>query len=336
MRMAILVRSPLDPDACVGVYAGIRPTTDYLSFLQTYGGNLVDVHYLMNDQCSPTEGSSYFARTTLPHFDVFLAAGEDIGLRVAKIMNEHSCVRPLNVITHGYLFRNPDRNIKLASMDNVRFLCLSRNIALKLSKEFAVPPTRIRATGYGADLSFFNDSGDRTGANVIVAAGTANRDYRTLLQAVWKMSVTTVIAADSEWHRRKINIGPNDLPPQTFVGSAGNYFQLRELYRRALVVVVPLLPAPFACGYAVISEAMAMRKAVIATRTECHSDLIANGVTGFYVQPGDVNGLRHKIEHLLRNPDIAIEMGLKGRRRMEEKFSHSKYSARIYRAMLKK
>jgi glycosyltransferase involved in cell wall biosynthesis len=71
--------------------------------------------------------------------------------------------------------------------------------------------------------------------------------------------------------------------------------------------VIPLLDVTFACGYAVIVEAMAMGKAVIATRTQAPSDLIEDGVSGIYVPPGDVAAMRREIEKLLSNPNLPMK-----------------------------
>jgi glycosyltransferase involved in cell wall biosynthesis len=101
------------------------------------------------------------------------------------------------------------------------------------------------------------------------------------------------------------------------------------MYRNARIVIVPLYPSRHASGYAVIAEAMAMGKPVIATRTASPSDLIEEGVTGFYVEPGDSEEIQRKILQLLKDPELARQMGQAGRRRMVEQFSVEAYTERI-------
>ena len=115
------------------------------------------------------------------------------------------------------------------------------------------------------------------------------------------------------------------------VGSAGSYVGLRALYGRASFVVVPLHAARHASGYAVIAEAMAMGKAVIATRTEAPSDLIVEGETGLYVPAGDVGALREAIMALLGDPARTHAMGLAGARRMQDLFGLDSYCATMER-----
>jgi mannosyltransferase len=104
---------------------------------------------------------------------------------------------------------------------------------------------------------------------------------------------------------------------------------LKGLLAAADFVVVPLQAARHACGYAAIADAMAMGKAVIATRTEHSSDLVVDGVTGLYVRPNDAEGLTGAIEQLLRDAALARRMGAAGRQRVESLFSLEAYVARI-------
>jgi glycosyltransferase involved in cell wall biosynthesis len=137
------------------------------------------------------------------------------------------------------------------------------------------------------------------------------------------------IAADSLWRPTGSGLDASVVPAHVDVGSAGNYLALRALYARASFVVVPLHQARFASGYAVIAEAMAMGKAVITTRTEAPSDLLIEGETGFYTEPGDVAGLHDKIVLLLNDPARAQAMGAAGAARMHEQFSLEAYCNRI-------
>ena len=91
--------------------------------------------------------------------------------------------------------------------------------------------------------------------------------------------------------------------------------------------------AKFACGYAVMIEAMAMGKVVIATRTDAISDFLVDGENGFLVDIGDVAVLRSKICYLLENPEVAIAMGERARRDIETHWTLSKYSARLEAAV---
>ena len=113
------------------------------------------------------------------------------------------------------------------------------------------------------------------------------------------------------------------------VGSAGDYVGLRDLYAAASIVVVPLHPSRFASGYAVIAEAMAMGRAVVVTATEGRSDLVVDGETGLYVEPGDVVGLRAVLRSLLDDPERLARMGAAAADRMRREFGLDGYCGRM-------
>lgn len=96
------------------------------------------------------------------------------------------------------------------------------------------------------------------------------------------------------------------------------------LYRAmklADVVVVPSRYEPFGI---VALEAMAAAKPVIASRVGGLSEIVVEGETGLLVPPEDPAALASAIELLLDNPAIAREMGLRGRRRVEELYRWDK------------
>ena len=63
---------------------------------------------------------------------------------------------------------------------------------------------------------------------------------------------------------------------------------------------MPLVDVDFDAGVTSITEAMAMGKAVIVTRTKGQVDVIHDGVEGLYVPPADPAALREAIVHLLK------------------------------------
>ncbi|MEW6716803.1 MAG: glycosyltransferase family 4 protein [Chloroflexota bacterium] len=71
----------------------------------------------------------------------------------------------------------------------------------------------------------------------------------------------------------------------------------------------------------VILEAMAASRPVVATRVGGVPDLVQDGVTGFLVNPGDVDGFAAAVKVLLDNPSLAERMGRAGRELAERKYS---------------
>ena len=105
--------------------------------------------------------------------------------------------------------------------------------------------------------------------------------------------------------------------------------QLRELYARSRVVIVPLLHSDTDNGVTCILEAMAMGKPVICSRTRGQVDVIQDGVTGLYVPVGDAVALRAAIASLWNDPDRARQMGLNARSYIEKYHTLEMFTATV-------
>jgi glycosyltransferase involved in cell wall biosynthesis len=70
-----------------------------------------------------------------------------------------------------------------------------------------------------------------------------------------------------------------------------------------------------------LMEAMAMEKPIVAYNIRGVRDLVEDGVNGFLVKFGDIDTLAERILYLMENPDIAKEMGKRGREKIEREFS---------------
>ena len=83
-----------------------------------------------------------------------------------------------------------------------------------------------------------------------------------------------------------------------------------------------------ALGTAII-EAMAMEKAVVASRVGGIPEIVVDGKTGFLVNPEDVRGIAEKVLFLFRHRALAESMGKAGRKVVEEHFDTRKMVGRI-------
>jgi glycosyltransferase involved in cell wall biosynthesis len=79
----------------------------------------------------------------------------------------------------------------------------------------------------------------------------------------------------------------------------------------------------------VIMEAMAAGLPVISTNVAAVSEMIADEETGFVIPEGDSGVLARKMACLLDDPELAREMGAKGRERCQELFDLEKTSAAL-------
>ena len=120
---------------------------------------------------------------------------------------------------------------------------------------------------------------------------------------------------------------PTGLPANVRFSSP-SLFELRDLYARSRFVVVPVKDVDYDAGSTVLTEAMAMGKAVIATRTPGLNGFFEHGVHGLFVPPGDPDTLRAAIARLTDDPE-AERMGQAARALVEERHSLDVRIARL-------
>jgi glycosyltransferase involved in cell wall biosynthesis len=178
-------------------------------------------------------------------------------------------------------------------------------------------PSSVQRIYYHADQQFFRPDGRATEPNSICAAGQLLRDYDCLVDAVRELPVRVQIAAGSPWIDQPLK--PTRVLPENVSWGRLNRYELRELYARSALAVVPILQNHYQTGIATILEMMAMGKCVIATRTHGQTDTIVDGVTGVYVPPSDPIALRAAIQRMLANPEEAARMGQAARLFIEER-----------------
>jgi phosphatidylinositol alpha-1,6-mannosyltransferase len=80
----------------------------------------------------------------------------------------------------------------------------------------------------------------------------------------------------------------------------------------------------------VFLEANAAGKPVIGGRSGGAIEAVADGVTGFLVDPDDPKELESVLRELLRNPDLRRTIGTAGRRRVESEFSWRQRAQRLH------
>ena len=195
-----------------------------------------------------------------------------------------------------------------------------------------IPREKVQRIHYHADEAFFRPREGAVEPRLICAAGQLLRDYDCLIEAARELPVEVQIAAGSPWIERKLQ-PTRPLPPNVRWGKLSR-FELRELYARSALAVVPILQNDYQTGIATILEMMAMGKCVIATRTRGQTDTIVDGETGIYVPPSDPAALRAAIERMLAAPDEAARIGRAARAFVEREAGLDRFVEVLAAAMV--
>ena len=110
-----------------------------------------------------------------------------------------------------------------------------------------------------------------------------------------------------------------------FAGEVGTKTKIQLYHHHALFVFPPIQPEGMPW---VILEAMSAKLPVITTAQGTIPEVVEDQQTGFIINPTPEN-IAEKICYLLENPDLAMEMGQRGRKRIEAHFSEEVYFERL-------
>jgi phosphatidylinositol alpha-1,6-mannosyltransferase len=101
---------------------------------------------------------------------------------------------------------------------------------------------------------------------------------------------------------------------------------LREIYGRVSLFAMPSRGEGFGIVYL---EAMAHRLACIGSIFDAAGELIADGESGFLVDPNNLEGMAARIVQLLKDASLRAEFGETGYRRLQEHFSPERFHTRF-------
>ena len=102
--------------------------------------------------------------------------------------------------------------------------------------------------------------------------------------------------------------------------------EVRKAYARAAVFAMPSNKEGFGIVYL---EAWQFGKPVICSVHGAASEIVADGVDGFVVDPADVKALADRLYVLLTQPDLANSMGENGRLKVEQKYLNANFRVHL-------
>lgn len=335
-RSLILVTSYPGQPSCAEferqAAAGERPRKDYVELARLLGADVIDDFYLRTKstrlarivgRAAGRPAAQVVEAFLRGHdYDHILAGAERIGLPLALLHKIAHLDRDLVLIAawpsragKAFMLKRLQVHTHLRAI--VGYSSMQLEIA---ASRLTVPRDKLQLLLQPVDERFWRPSAS-VATNLICSVGSTGRDYETLVSAIRGLDVELRIAvgsfdlADQALEERLMRAGP---PPNTKIRHLSPV-ELRDLYASARFAVLPLEDVESDCGVTALTEAMAMGKAVILTRTRGQIDVIEDGVQGMYVRPHDPQALRAAIEYLLAHPEEADRMGRAGRALAEER-----------------
>jgi glycosyltransferase involved in cell wall biosynthesis len=188
---------------------------------------------------------------------------------------------------------------------------------------------RVHVVPFGVDTSFWTP-GDPTSERDVLAIGNdGHRDWDTLVAAASSISAPVRIFTR--------HAPPSSLPENVTWQRADWYTQVlsddavRELYRRASVVVVPVKDVPQPSGQSVTLQAMATGRAVVLSKTRglWAPDELRDGGNVMLVPPADPAELAHTVNLLLDDRARATALGEAARASVLRDATTARYAERL-------
>jgi glycosyltransferase involved in cell wall biosynthesis len=220
------------------------------------------------------------------------------------------------------------------------FLLISQYSKMLWEQVGSDAPKRMEVIYGGVDLNKFSPGSEKKKDEVLfVGRILPHKGIDYLIDAInnhFGLSVVGRVYNEQYFKLLKEKSKNKNIQFQTNVGDD----ELVNKYRSAQVTVVPSVYTnyyghttniPELLGLVVL-ESMACGTPVIVSDVASLPELVENGVTGFVVPPNTPKAIQEKLDFLAANPEIAIQMGIRGRRSVEEKFTWAAVVQRCLKA----
>ncbi|QDE91474.1 glycosyl transferase family 1 [Myxococcus xanthus] len=214
------------------------------------------------------------------------------------------------------------RHTSMAPSGFTRFIARGADALVSLTKQvadvIALPSTVV---SHGIDLTRFHPPEDRDaawrklGLGGRYGIGVIGRIRKEKGQGDFVQAIRPLLPAHPDWQPVLVGLakGPDlDWLNQQMAGIEdrialpGEQSVIEPWYQGLRILVHP----SYAEGYSLVHvEAMASGCCVVASKLPYLDTLIEHGRTGFFFEPGDVQGLRELLDMLMREPERARQIG---------------------------
>jgi len=332
-RFMMLVSARADCALRDAVRDGGRPCPEYLRLEARHGLRLLDWSSLgpaaTRRSLRVSLAHVRAATRMLDDVDGVVSDGEHVGVLLALTMRARGRHTPHLMLGHHLTTRAKRLVFRL-----LRPQAGISRVLVHSSRQLEQAVGELGIRRHGIDLlPFYADTDFWAPRSIpsdqlVLAVGREHRDYATLADACGDLDARVHVAAGSLFSPAARRYEPRAWPGNFHVGFA-DHLALRELYARAAVVVVPLVPNDFQAGVTTIVEAMAMGRPVVVSATAGQRDIVEDGVTGLMVRPGDPAVLREAVAHLLADPRERRRLGDAARDAAVSRFGLDVYVDRL-------
>jgi glycosyltransferase involved in cell wall biosynthesis len=206
---------------------------------------------------------------------------------------------------------------RAAALASVKVCCFTRTEIDRYSSHYKIPRDKFVFVPFSVEVC---DLREPTDQGYIFAGGKQNRDWPTFLEAVKGLPYPVRVFTTKKLASVPSNVSVN------LVGREEYYSHMSA----ASCVVIPVgRESTRITGIRSWTNAMGMGKVVVVTEPLGAPDYMDQGISGFYVNHGDVDALRTSIVRVMEDQQLRERVGHAARQRALQDFSPEVFHRRI-------
>jgi glycosyltransferase involved in cell wall biosynthesis len=217
------------------------------------------------------------------------------------------------------------QNIAFPRVDGL--LVLSENQIPYLGSRWGVGE-RATPVWQEVDTEVYQPEAFNTDGPILAIGDDHGRDWPTLIKALAPLEVEVIVKT-----RAKLDVPSDARMRLRQISSRLSFPELRDLYAKASIVVIPLSETLNVSGVGSVLESMAMGKPLVISDNPPIRDYLEPGRTAEVVPVGNAVKLREAVLALKTDPERMRTMGCSARDRAVELYSVEPFAERFAAAL---
>jgi len=268
------------------------------------------------------------------NYDVVVATTTGIGFCLEILRAMHYIRRPVVTIHCGilnYVYNLPTNIFTRYLLQRSHSQVFGVGEFEGMRKTYSLDQEQIGLNEFGVDRAFWYPEHSSNTENYILSVGNCGRrDYDILSRVAGNLDVSFKLLTD---------VPPDHVPDNVELLRGRLHsehevpdVELRELYRRATLVYVPLMESLQPSGQSVTLQAMACGAPVVLTQTAgiWNRSLLRNHYNCRLVPVGDVAGATTAIRDLIENPERSRDLTRAALETVRDHWDVRQFAKRVY------
>ncbi len=257
--------------------------------------------------------------------DAVYTAGCDTGVPLALL-----CALRRRKVSFAINFADPARTrskvlgwlLAMSSIRMIAFVTTEYQAGL-LNRSFGRKLDGVHVVEGQTDCNFFRPPPERpkNAPPLVASCGVERRDYRTMAEALEDLPIEAIVCFASPNQTSKTKHTLPARTPDNFTFEPLEFLELRDLYQRADLLVLPLLENRYSAGLTTLFEAIACGAPVVVSESPGIIQRLIDEGCVIGVPPGDHDRMRDAVKEMLDDPAAATARAASARQVILDRYS---------------